>query len=219
MTSYDLLAKIVLVGDSGVGKSSLILRFTASEFTFDSQSTVGVEFCMKTIALDNNVLVKAQIWDTAGQERYHAMTKAYYRGAVGAMVVFDTTQRATFESIQRWRQSLHQAAGESVSILIVGSKCDLAAQREVSAEEATGLAKSLGALYTETSAKEDVGVDAAFNDLVTTIAKRLAVRANDDDVPDVFLEHVRLDDLGAAGVAVGGGGGGAGARRSSGACC
>lgn len=102
---YDYLFKVVLIGDSGVGKSNLLSRFTKNEFSLESKSTIGVEFATRSIRVDDKV-VKAQIWDTAGQERFRAVTSAYYRGAVGALIVYDITRRTTFDSISRWLDEL-----------------------------------------------------------------------------------------------------------------
>lgn len=104
---YDYLFKIVLIGDSGVGKSNLLSRFTKNEFNLESKATIGVEFAAKTFTLESGQSVKAQIWDTAGQERYRAITNTYYRGAVGALLVYDITKQKTFESVERWLQELH----------------------------------------------------------------------------------------------------------------
>ncbi|KAK8476415.1 hypothetical protein V6N11_068368 [Hibiscus sabdariffa] len=102
---YDYLFKVVLIGDSGVGKSNLLSRFTKNEFSLESKSTIGVEFATRSIRVDDKV-VKAQIWDTAGQERYRAITSAYYRGAVGALLVYDVTRHVTFENVERWLKEL-----------------------------------------------------------------------------------------------------------------
>ena len=99
---YDYLFKIVLIGDSGVGKSNLLSRFTKNEFNLESKATIGVEFATKAITLENGQHVKAQIWDTAGQERYRAITSTYYRGALGALLVYDITRSKSFESVERW---------------------------------------------------------------------------------------------------------------------
>ena len=99
---FDLLFKVVLIGDTGVGKSNLLSRFTRNEFSMDSKTTIGVEFATKNIPVDGNKIVKAQIWDTAGQERYRAITSAYYRGAVGALLVYDMSRSSTFENVERW---------------------------------------------------------------------------------------------------------------------
>jgi len=98
---YDYLFKVVIIGDSGVGKSNLLSRFTRNEFHLDSKSTIGVEFATRSIQHDGKI-IKAQIWDTAGQERYRAITSAYYRGAVGALLVYDISKRLTFENVERW---------------------------------------------------------------------------------------------------------------------
>jgi len=109
---YDYLFKVVLIGDSGVGKSNLLSRFTRNEFSLDSKSTIGVEFATKSIVAEGKT-IKAQIWDTAGQERYRAITSAYYRGAVGALLVYDISKHATFENVERWLKELrdHAEAG------------------------------------------------------------------------------------------------------------
>ena len=111
---YDYLFKIVLIGDSGVGKSNLLSRFVKNEFNLESKATIGVEFAPKTLLLDNGQIVKAQIWDTAGQERYRAITSTYYRGAVGALVVYDITKTKTFESVERWLEELGQYAESGI---------------------------------------------------------------------------------------------------------
>ncbi|KAD2393908.1 hypothetical protein E3N88_40885 [Mikania micrantha] len=112
---YDYLFKVVLIGDSGVGKSNLLSRFTRNEFSLESKSTIGVEFATRSIRVDDNV-IKAQIWDTAGQERYRAITSAYYRGAVGALLVYDTTRHVTFENVGRWLKELRDHTLESLNV-------------------------------------------------------------------------------------------------------
>merc|ERR1711968_199013 len=113
---YDYLFKVVLIGDSGVGKSNLLTRFTRDEFKQDSKSTIGVEFATQTIQVDKKT-VKAQIWETAGQERYRAITSAYYRGAVGALLVYDITKKQTFENVKEmWLEELKQNADDNIII-------------------------------------------------------------------------------------------------------
>nr|CAD1834314.1 unnamed protein product [Ananas comosus var. bracteatus] len=118
---YDYLFKVVLIGDSGVGKSNLLSRFTRNEFSLESKSTIGVEFATRSIHVDDKV-VKAQIWDTAGQERYRAVTSAYYRGAVGALVVYDVTRHITFENVERWLKELRDHTDANIVIMLVGNK-------------------------------------------------------------------------------------------------
>merc|ERR1719158_1486425 len=133
---YDYLFKVVLIGDSGVGKSNLLTRFTRDEFKSDSKSTIGVEFATQTIQVDKKN-IKAQIWDTAGQERYRAITSAYYRGAVGALLVYDITREVSFEDVKSiWLQELRTHADEKIVIMLVGNKSDLRHLRHVTTEEA-----------------------------------------------------------------------------------
>ena len=130
---------VVLIGDSGVGKSNLLFRFTKNDFLMDSKSTIGVEFAMRTLKIQDKT-IKAQIWDTAGQERYRAIVSAYYRGAVGALLVYDITKKGTFENVTRWLNELREHADEDIVILLVGNKCDLRHIRAVSTEEGTSFA-------------------------------------------------------------------------------
>ncbi len=132
--SYDYLFKIVLVGDSSVGKSNLLLRFTRDEFNSDSRSTIGVEFSTKVTALADGKIAKAQIWDTAGQERYRSITSAYYRGALGALLVYDMTSRSSFENVEIWLSELKTHADTGTKIILVGNKSDLQEQRAVTRE-------------------------------------------------------------------------------------
>ena len=130
---------MVLIGDSGVGKSNLLARFTRNEFSMDSKSTIGVEFATRSLKVDNKT-IKAQIWDTAGQERYRAITSAYYRGAVGALLVYDISQHKTHESVERWLKELRDHADSSIVIMLVGNKSDLKHLRAVPTDEAKDFA-------------------------------------------------------------------------------
>ncbi|PQM42267.1 ras-related protein RABA2a [Prunus yedoensis var. nudiflora] len=121
---YDYLFKVVLIGDSGVGKSNLLSRFTRNEFCLESKSTIGVEFATRTLQVEGRT-VKAQIWDTAGQERYRAITSAYYRGALGALLVYDVTKPTTFENVSRWLKELRDHADSNIVIMMIGNKTDL----------------------------------------------------------------------------------------------
>jgi len=169
--SYDYLLKIVLIGDCNVGKTNLISRFTRNEFNAQSQSTIGVEFSTKSINFDGNV-VKSQVWDTAGQERYRSITNAYYRGAVGALVVYDITKRSSFESVQRWVQEVKDHT-EEIQIMVVGNKLDLAINRSVPVDEAKNFAMENGFHYIETSAYTSKNVEDAFKQLISGIYNKL----------------------------------------------
>ncbi|KAM4884100.1 ras-related protein Rab-11B isoform 2-T2 [Sylvia borin] len=136
---YDYLFKVVLIGDSGVGKSNLLSRFTRNEFNLESKSTIGVEFATRSIQVDGKT-IKAQIWDTAGQERYRAITSAYYRGAVGALLVYDIAKHLTYENVERWLKELRDHADNNIVIMLVGNKSDLRHLRAVPTDEARAFA-------------------------------------------------------------------------------
>ncbi|GMY24242.1 ras-related protein RABA1f-like [Fagus crenata] len=175
---YDYLFKLVLIGDSGVGKSNLLSRFTKNEFSLESKSTIGVEFATRTIRVDDNI-VKAQIWDTAGQERYRAITSAYYRGAVGALLVYDVTRHVTFENVERWLKELRDHTDSNIVIMIVGNKADLRHLRAVSTEDATAFAEREHTYFMETSALESLNVENAFTEVLAQIYRVVSRKALD----------------------------------------
>merc|ERR1712070_453112 len=167
---YDYLFKVVLIGDSGVGKSNLLSRFTRNEFNLDSKSTIGVEFATRSIQVDNKT-IKAQIWDTAGQERYRAITSAYYRGAVGALLVYDITKQAAFDNVGRWLKELRDHADSNIVIMLVGNKSDLRHLRSVQAEDAKTFCENETLSFIETSALDASNVELAFQNELTQIYK------------------------------------------------
>jgi len=166
----DYVFKVVLIGDSAVGKSQILSRFARDEFSLDSKATIGVEFQTRTVVIDHKS-VKAQIWDTAGQERYRAVTSAYYRGAVGAMLVYDITKRQTFDHVPRWLEELRNHADNNIVIMLVGNKCDLENLRAVPTEDAKEFAQKEGLFFLETSAMEATNVETAFLTVLTEIFK------------------------------------------------
>ena len=165
---YDYLYKVVLIGDSGVGKSNLLSRFTRNEFSLETKSTIGVEFATRSITVDSKT-IKAQIWDTAGQERYRAITSAYYRGAVGALLVYDISNGMTFKNVERWLTELRENAASNIVIMLVGNKSDLRHLREVTTEEAKGFSEKHGLSFIETSALDSTNVELAFQTIITEI--------------------------------------------------
>ena len=169
----DFLLKIVLIGDSGVGKTNLLSRFARDQFNPDSKSTIGVEFATKTLEIEGKT-VKAQIWDTAGQERYRAITSAYYRGAIGALLLYDITASLTFNSLSRWLQELRENADSNIVVMLVGNKCDLQELRAVSKDEGIGFAQSENLLFIETSARDATNVQESFTTLITDIVHKLS---------------------------------------------
>eukprot|EP01038_Epipyxis_sp_PR26KG_P010212 gene10212-13740_t len=177
---YDYLFKVVLIGDSGVGKSNLLSRFTRNEFNLESKSTIGVEFATKSIQVDAKT-IKAQIWDTAGQERYRAITSAYYRGAVGALLVYDISKHVTFENVERWLKELKDHAEQNIVIMLVGNKSDLRHKRAVTTEDAMAFAESNNLAFIETSALDATGVDEAFRQILTEIYRLMSRKAMAND--------------------------------------
>ena len=169
--NYDLIFKLVLIGDSGVGKTNILSRYIRNEFSYSSRSTVGVEFGSKIIKT-NEKLIKIQIWDTAGQERYKSITSAYYKGAKGAFVVYDITRKDTFVNVDKWIGELKSIGNEDVFILLIGNKCDLEGQRQVSTEEVTKKAEQLKVAFCETSALDGKNIEYAFETLVDEVAKK-----------------------------------------------
>jgi len=166
--NYDCLFKLVLIGDSGVGKSNLLSRFARGEFSLESTSTIGVEFATKTVEY-NDKLIKAQIWDTAGQERYRAITSAYYRGSVGALIVYDITKISSFKGVEKWLNEVREHVSTNIQIMMVGNKADLKHLREVSVDLAKSFAQKQGIHFIETSALDATNVSIAFESLLFSI--------------------------------------------------
>jgi len=162
---YDYLFILVLIGDSGVGKSCLLLRFADDKWTDSYISTIGVDFKIRTIELDQKT-IKLQIWDTAGQERFRTISSTYYRGAHGIIVVYDVTNRVSFDNVQRWLSEIDKYARESVNKLLVGNKADAAegadSTRQVPMEDGKKFAEDRDIPFLETSAKTGTFVDTAF---------------------------------------------------------
>ncbi|KAM8728133.1 ras-related protein Rab-11B-like [Acanthopagrus schlegelii] len=184
---YDFLFKVVLIGDSGVGKSNLLSRFTRNEFNLESKSTIGVEFATRSIQVDGKT-IKAQIWDTAGQERYRAITSAYYRGAVGALLVYDIAKHLTYENVERWLKELRDHADNNIVIMLVGNKSDLRHLRAVPTDEARAFAEKNNLSFIETSALDSTNVEEAFKNILTEIyrivsQKQIAERSAHDESP------------------------------------
>ncbi|KAK4408708.1 Ras-related protein RABA5b [Sesamum angolense] len=169
----EYLFKIVVIGDSAVGKSNLLSRFARDEFDHNSKATIGVEFQTQVVELDGKE-VKAQVWDTAGQERFRAVTSAYYRGAVGALVVYDISRKTTFESVKRWLDELNTHCDTAVARMLVGNKCDLENIREVSVDEGKSLAEEEGLFFIETSALDSTNVNKAFEIVIREIYEKVS---------------------------------------------
>lgn len=169
--NYDYLIKLLLIGDSGVGKSCLLLRFSEDSFTPTFISTIGIDFKIRTVEIDGK-RIKLQIWDTAGQERFRTITTAYYRGAMGILLVYDVTDERSFLSIRNWIANIDQFASEGVNRILIGNKCDMTTRRVIEYSAGKMLADEYGIRFLETSAKNSTNVDEAFISLARDIKKR-----------------------------------------------
>ena len=167
---YDMIFKIVLIGDTSVGKTNILSKYLSNEFDPDSKATVGVEFGTKDFKIGNNI-VKVQIWDTAGQERYRSITNAYYKGAKGSLLVYDITNPKTFESLDKWISDLKTNAEEKISIVLIGNKTDLEDQRKITTEQGKEKAEFYKLAFIETSALNGDNIEKAFNELITDVYK------------------------------------------------
>jgi Ras-related protein Rab-1A len=170
---YDHLFKLLLIGDSGVGKSCLLLRFADDTYTESYISTIGVDFKIRTMELEGKT-IKLQIWDTAGQERFRTITSSYYRGAHGIIIVYDVTDMESFNNVKTWLQEIDKYASDSVNKLLVGNKCDLVVKKTVDTNVAKEFADSLNIPFLETSAKNSTNVEEAFVKMASEIKKRIS---------------------------------------------
>ena len=172
--SYDILLKLVMIGDSGVGKTNILSRYINNEFSSITKVTVGVEF-FSTLIKKNNKLIKLQIWDTAGQERYKSITSAYYKGAKGAFVVYDITKMKTFKNLDKWIAELKANGNEDIYIILIGNKLDLEKNREVMTNDVKRKAEELKVGYFETSALDGSNIEHAFDVIVEEMSKKIPV--------------------------------------------
>lgn len=170
---YEHLFKVILIGDWGVGKSNIILRITQDAFDPESRTTIGVEFSQKVLEFNKKKTI-VQIWDTAGQDRYKAITSAYYRAAVAAILVYDVTKRTSFENLNSWASEIQMNTTQDVKVMLLGNKIDLAEDRQVSKEEAQEFAKQRGFLFQEVSALSGEGIHESFLKMVKTVYKSIA---------------------------------------------
>ncbi|KAG9157861.1 hypothetical protein Leryth_000030 [Lithospermum erythrorhizon] len=171
---YDYLIKLLLIGDSGVGKSCLLLRFSDGSFTTSFITTIGIDFKIRTIELDGK-RIKLQIWDTAGQERFRTITTAYYRGAMGILLVYDVTDESSFNNIRNWIRNIEQHASDNVNKILVGNKADMdESKRAVPTAKGQALADEYGIKFFETSAKTNLNVEEVFFSIARDIKQRLA---------------------------------------------
>ncbi|XP_072324732.1 ras-related protein Rab-10-like [Scyliorhinus torazame] len=183
--SGETLSKVIMVGDSNVGKTAILKRLTEDRFHASFLPTIGIDFRVKTIKIRENCTIKLQIWDTAGQERFHALTTHYFRGSDGLMLVYDITNLKTFINITYWIKDTDENAGNDIGRILIGNKCDMLA-RQVSWDNGKRLAQEHGMQFFETSAKEDMNIDKAFAALGEEIIKK-----NTKLLPNADSNHIK----------------------------
>jgi Ras-related protein Rab-1A len=180
--SYDMVLKIVMVGDSGVGKSSLLVRYSDDIFDQNYIATIGVDFRIKTVER-NGKIVKLQIWDTAGQDRFKTITQSYYRGAHACMLCFDLTDKLSFENLNTWISEVKNLAPPDTSFVLIGTKADLPAKRVISHQQAADFANHFGMKYCETSSKTATNITDCFEEAIDrAMEKRLVPVQKNKDV-------------------------------------
>ncbi|XP_060064756.1 ras-related protein Rab-3-like isoform X2 [Ylistrum balloti] len=177
--NFDYMFKLLIIGNSSVGKTSFLFRYADDSFTSAFVSTVGIDFKVKTVFRQDK-RVKLQIWDTAGQERYRTITTAYYRGAMGFILMYDVTNEESFNAVHDWCTQIKTHAWSNACVLLVGNKCDIEESRCVSTKSGEELAKDLGLEFFETSAKENINVKAVFERLVDIICDKMSESLDSD---------------------------------------
>merc|ERR1712047_86925 len=186
--SYDYLFKFLVIGSAGTGKSCLLHQFIEGQFKEDSAHTIGVEFGSKIIEVSGQK-IKLQIWDTAGQERFRAVTRSYYRGAAGALMVYDVTRRSTYNHLSSWLTDARNLTNPNTVIFLIGNKCDLEAQRDVTYEEARQFAEENGLMFVESSAKTGDGVEEAFLETARKIYQNIQDGSLDLNAAESGVQH------------------------------
>jgi len=184
--SYDFLFKLLLIGDSSVGKTAILLRFSDDSFSPNFISTIGIDFRIKTVEIRGKK-IKLQIWDTAGQERFHTITTSYYRGAMGILLVYDITRPTSFDNLAKWLRTIIEHSSTDVEKMILGNKCDMEEQRQISKEKGESIARENGITFLETSAKNNINVEEAFMKISERILDKLPGAAPQTSAPTVPL--------------------------------
>ena len=197
----EMIFKIILIGDSSSGKTNIINRYISDKFVENSQPTIGVEMFSRDYLIDGDS-IHAQIWDTAGQEKYNTLTSSYYKGAKGALVVYDVTQKATFDQVERYVNELKDNSDKNVFCALVGNKCDLEGNRMILKEEGEKLAQKLKIAFFEVSAKTGVGIENLFKYLIDGVYKKNSREFKSvatiemDEIPNIKLNEPLITNYG-----------------------
>ena len=200
-TSYDMQLKLMMIGDQAVGKTALLVRYADDDFNEVLLPTIGIDFKIKTIELQGK-RVKLQIWDTAGQERFRTITQAYYRGAMGILLIYDVTNTKSWSNVRSWVRNIEGNAPQTANKILVGNKCDLTNQRQVSTQQGQQLAREYDIKFFETSARSNTNVQEVFLTLATDVIERLTTSGSNLDAPPSARLH--LSDMGDSGQKKGG---------------
>ena len=192
---YKLLFKIIIVGESCVGKSNIISRYLNGQFNPNISSTLGAELSNKYLKI-KDISTKLQIWDTAGLERYHSIISSYFKGAHGCFIVYDITKEKSFEKVEEWYERVKENANKEVSLILVGNKCDLENNREISREKGEEKAKNLNCPFFETSALSDVNITEIFNELLNNIYEKNGNNLIEEDDNDPERKSSILSEKG-----------------------
>ena len=188
VNNYELLYKIIIIGDTCVGKSNILSRYLKDEFKDDEKATVGVELGTKFLKI-KDIGAKLQIWDTAGQERYRSITSSYYKGSHGCFIVYDITNEVTFQNVDKWFEQAQKEASKDVSIILVGNKCDLENERKITKEKGEEKAKNFNCPFFETSALSRINIDDIFNEMVNNIFERTGGPKGEEDEIEIVNEN------------------------------
>ncbi|XP_059504322.1 ras-related protein Rab-3C isoform X1 [Stegostoma tigrinum] len=191
--NFDYMFKLLIIGNSSVGKTSFLFRYADDSFTSAFVSTVGIDFKVKTV-FRNEKRIKLQIWDTAGQERYRTITTAYYRGAMGFILMYDITNEESFNAVQDWSTQIKTYSWDNAQVILVGNKCDMEDERIVSVERGKQLADQLGFEFFETSAKDNINVKQTFERLVDIICEKMSESLDTDPTVAAGKQNTKLTE-------------------------
>lgn len=189
---FDLQIKLMMIGDQNVGKTALLMRYADGEFNESLLPTIGIDFKIKTIELQGK-LVKLQIWDTAGQERFRTITQAYYRGAMGILLIYDVTTTKSWSNVRNWVRNIQDNAPQTVNKMLIGNKSDLTQKREVTTQQGEQLAREYGMKFLETSARTNMNVQEAFVTLATDVVDRLVAGGIGADLPPTEMGRIQVN--------------------------
>ncbi|XP_005916178.1 ras-related protein Rab-3C isoform X1 [Haplochromis burtoni] len=191
--NFDYMFKLLIIGNSSVGKTSFLFRYADDAFTSAFVSTVGIDFKVKTV-YKNDKRIKLQIWDTAGQERYRTITTAYYRGAMGFILMYDITNEESFGAVQDWSTQIKTYSWDNAQVVLAGNKCDMEEERVVSVDNGRLLAEQLGFEFFETSAKDNINVKQTFERLVDLICDKMSESLDADPAVTTGAPTAKLTD-------------------------